>query len=154
MSDPLDDFEAAEAAKVSVKPPVEIDPLDAFEEQYKTSTATTPAGARRQGARREFEKLHNAGLASSIGYGLARGGTLGMVDRAVGAGTKLGEMAGATEQNPANPNEWWRFNASDCSGLETRASKARIAASRTMEISSKPAFPLCTAYFRSSASPL
>ena len=104
MSDPLDDFEAAEAAKVSVKPPVEIDPLDAFEEQYKTSTATTPAGARRQGARREFEKLHNAGLASSIGYGLARGGTLGMVDRAVGAGTKLGEMAGATDQNPANPN--------------------------------------------------
>ena len=111
MSDPLDDFEAAEAARTSAKPLPTVDPLDTFEEKYKTSTATNRAQGGRENLRRGLAADKAASASTSLGYGAARGLTAGMVDRAGAAGTMIGENLAAAIGNtaPADPKAGEQF---------------------------------------------
>lgn len=84
-------------------------PSSAMPAGYATTTATTPRELRAENKQAGRESMQ-AGLfedaAKSVAYGVARGGTLGLVDRAVGLGTDIGERMGATEQTPADPNAY------------------------------------------------
>lgn len=60
---------------------------------YATTTATTPEQGAAERQRKASEAADTASSFESLGYGAARGATLGAVDRLVGLGTAIGERA-------------------------------------------------------------
>jgi hypothetical protein len=74
-----------------------------------TTLATSPQEAVKERKASEMGSLRaelGGGAAAAAGYGLARGASLGLVDRLAGAGTAIGEQLGATPQTPADPNAY------------------------------------------------
>jgi hypothetical protein len=88
----LDDYmEEASAPAVKAAPIPVVDPIAT---EQKSSTATTPAEARKEQIAANKAQLKSGMLEDAVdaaGYGVARGTTLGSVDRLVGIGTQAGE---------------------------------------------------------------
>lgn len=76
------------------QPEAKPDAPSATGSDYRTTTATTPAEAKREHIAGELEKMHNDQLSEAVGFGAARGLAPG-VDRWVGLGTQIGEQAAA-----------------------------------------------------------
>jgi hypothetical protein len=115
-----------EPAPAQSEPPKERQPSD----DYAISTATTPQ-ERGQEAKKvgkeAFRAERESDTAGAVGYGLARGASLGAVDRLVGLGTAIGETMASTDQNPADPKAYEKGRMSYLQDEEETARGNRIA---------------------------
>lgn len=112
-----DDDAAIEAALVAEDRQAQAAATGEQRARFAT-TATTPSARAR-----EILDSRRPGAIGALGYGLARGGTLGAVDRLVGLGTKIGDAAAATDQIPADPDAYQKGRGEYLAG-ERRASVA------------------------------
>lgn len=93
-----DDALAAESARIAeAQAAQQPTPAPEPKDDYATTTATTPAEARKEQhaeAVRQIRSGDTADAADAALYGIARGGTLGFSDRLYGLGAKIGDVLG------------------------------------------------------------